>query len=79
MKHIEIDHYFVREKVALGSLITKYVPSDQQIADIFTKPLAKNQFKLLRSKLGVRSTTHISLRKDIRTTKQQPSQQPKSQ
>ena len=26
-KHIEIDYHFVREKVALGALITRYVPS----------------------------------------------------
>ncbi|KAK2982256.1 hypothetical protein RJ640_016386 [Escallonia rubra] len=37
-KHIEVDYHFVREKVALGSLVTRFVSSNQQLADIFTKP-----------------------------------------
>lgn len=32
-KHIEIDYHFVREKVALGSLVTWFVPSHQQVAE----------------------------------------------
>lgn len=40
-KHIEVDYHFVREKVALGVLITKFVFSSDQDVDIFTKPLAK--------------------------------------
>jgi hypothetical protein len=30
-----------------------YIPSKDQIVDIFTKPLAKAQFEYLRQKLGV--------------------------
>lgn len=37
-KYIEIDYHFVREKVALGSLVTKFIASNKQIADVFTKP-----------------------------------------
>lgn len=35
-EHIELDYHFVREKVALGSLIPRYIPSHHQLADIFT-------------------------------------------
>ncbi|XP_043694594.1 uncharacterized mitochondrial protein AtMg00810-like [Telopea speciosissima] len=28
MKHIEVDYHFVREKLALGSLVTRFVPSN---------------------------------------------------
>lgn len=52
-KHIELDYHFVREKGAIGALITRYIPSSYQTAHILTKPLLKRQFKLLRSKLGV--------------------------
>ncbi|XP_047306227.1 uncharacterized mitochondrial protein AtMg00810-like [Impatiens glandulifera] len=38
-KHIEIDLLFVREKVAKKSLLIQYVPTHDQIADIFTKVL----------------------------------------
>lgn len=43
-KHIEIDYHFVREKVSLGSIVTQFVTSRQQIADIFTKPLSRDLF-----------------------------------
>ncbi|GKV27558.1 hypothetical protein SLEP1_g36720 [Rubroshorea leprosula] len=43
-KHIELDYHFVREKVALGTLITRYIPSIDQIADILTKPLPRTQY-----------------------------------
>ncbi|KAK2965713.1 hypothetical protein RJ640_022240 [Escallonia rubra] len=46
-KHIEVDYHFVREKVALGSLVTRFVSSDQQLADIFTKPLSRDAFQHL--------------------------------
>ncbi|KAK2972647.1 hypothetical protein RJ640_003025 [Escallonia rubra] len=52
-KHIEVDYHFVREKVALGSLVTRFVSSNQQLADIFTKPLSRDAFQRLRTKLGL--------------------------
>ena len=62
-KHIEIDYHFVREKVAVGALITRYIPSPHQIADIFTKSLPKLPFRLFRSKLRVHSSATSSLKK----------------
>lgn len=44
---------FVSEKVALGSLVTRYVRSSQQIADIFTKSIVKSVFHDLRDMLGI--------------------------
>lgn len=41
MKHVALDYHFLREKVALGFLTIEFVPSAQQIADIFTKTLSK--------------------------------------
>ena len=61
-KHIEIDYHFVREKVAQGSLDIRHVPSHQQIADVFTKPLSKQPFLTLRHKLGVHCVDLPSLR-----------------
>lgn len=52
-KHIAIDYHFVREKVALGTLTTQFVPSAQQVADIFTKPLSRSHFDELKCKLGL--------------------------
>lgn len=40
-KHIAIKHFFVREKVVEGHLQVKQIPTEEQIADIMTKPLPK--------------------------------------
>ena len=61
-KHIEIDYHFVREKVAQGDLITKFVRTSHQLAYVFTKPLPRDQFQTLRSKLGVLSPSLLNLR-----------------
>ncbi|KAI3723909.1 hypothetical protein L2E82_35671 [Cichorium intybus] len=53
-KHVEMDCYFVRERVASGEIKTVAIKSEEQPADIFTKALGANQFQYLRGKLGVR-------------------------
>ena len=52
-KHIEIDYHFVPERVALSALETRFVPSNCQLANIFTKPLPKLPFANLQIKLGL--------------------------
>ncbi|XP_047335705.1 uncharacterized mitochondrial protein AtMg00810-like [Impatiens glandulifera] len=52
-KHIEIDFHFVREKVTRKQLLIQYIPTEDQVADIFTKGLSSHRFALLRSKLTV--------------------------
>ena len=39
-KHIEIDCHFTKDKVLEGLLQLSYVPTNQQLADIFTKILS---------------------------------------
>uniref|UniRef100_A0A2N9GH48 Integrase catalytic domain-containing protein n=1 Tax=Fagus sylvatica TaxID=28930 RepID=A0A2N9GH48_FAGSY len=52
-KHIEVDCHFVRSKVESKDIITPFVPSGSQLADIFTKALPKNAIDSICSKLGV--------------------------
>ncbi|GAB2301084.1 hypothetical protein Dimus_038646 [Dionaea muscipula] len=52
-RHIEIDCHFVRDKIQDGSVITEYVSSTNQLADVFTKPLEKESFSLMIRKLDV--------------------------
>ncbi|RVW23488.1 Retrovirus-related Pol polyprotein from transposon RE1 [Vitis vinifera] len=60
-KHIELDYHFVREKVASGVLITRFLPSSLQVVDIFTKALLKTSFQVFRFKLGVHKLPLTSL------------------
>ncbi|CAL9022501.1 unnamed protein product [Prunus brigantina] len=50
-RHIELDYHFVREKVALGSHQVCFIPSVDQLADLFTKALHKPRHQLMSSKL----------------------------
>ncbi|KAD3067125.1 hypothetical protein E3N88_35005 [Mikania micrantha] len=52
-KHVEVDYHFVREQVAQGNLHIKFIATNDQIADVFTKPLSSQRFHFLRSKLQV--------------------------
>ena len=38
-KHIEVDFHFLRERVAQKLLQVRFIPSKDQLDDIFTKPL----------------------------------------
>ena len=52
-KHIEMDCHFVRERLLSGDLVTGYVASKHQVADILTKALGKQSFHFLTSKMGI--------------------------
>lgn len=52
-KHVEMDYYFVREKVARGQVYTQFVRSKDQLVDVHTKSLTKQMFADFKRKLGV--------------------------
>ena len=52
-KYIEIRHHFIRDHVAQKHIRLEYVPTDQQVADIFTKPLPESKFSNFRNSLGL--------------------------
>jgi hypothetical protein len=52
-KHVEIDLYFVREKVAIGQVCVLHVLTISQFADIFTKGLPSSVFNEFRSSLNI--------------------------
>ena len=52
-KHIKLDIHFIINKVIAGELTIQYIPSEEQIADIMTKPLSFVHFNYLRNKLNV--------------------------
>ena len=52
-KHIPIKYHFFREQVTNRVVQLNFIPSTEQIADIFSKPLPKTQFEYLHQKLGI--------------------------
>ena len=54
MKHIDIRYHFIHEAVEDGQIRTNYVPTDQNPADIFTKPLSKMKFCGFVTGLGLK-------------------------
>ena len=52
-KHINIRYHFIREHVMEGTIELHFVPTDQQLADIFTKPLPEATFTKLVNELGM--------------------------
>eukprot|EP00253_Pinus_taeda_P012295 PITA_12295 len=52
-KHIPIKFHFVREKVAANVVRLEYVATKEQLANIFTKPLARERFEYFRQQIGV--------------------------
>ena len=52
-KHIPIKYHYLRDQAANKNIKLEYIPTQEQVADIFTKPLCKDVFEYLRQKLGV--------------------------
>ncbi|KAL0551788.1 hypothetical protein IC582_010877 [Cucumis melo] len=52
-KHIDTKFHFIRDCISRKEVQVEYVKTEDQIADIFTKPLKVNVFKNLRTLLGV--------------------------
>lgn len=57
-KHIEICHHFLRDNVQKGNISIEKEPTEENIADILTKPLKHEPFFYLR--LGLGMMEHIS-------------------
>ena len=50
-KHIDVRHHFIKQHVDEGRVILKYLPTEDMVADILTKPLAARRFIELRGAL----------------------------
>lgn len=52
-KHFEVEVHFVRDKISKGFVKVLKIPSEHQIADIFTKSLVSSQHEFLSQQLGL--------------------------
>ena len=52
-KHIDAKYNFIREFINNDEIVLQHCRSQEQFADIFTKPLASESFVYLRNCLGI--------------------------
>ncbi|CAM8951008.1 unnamed protein product [Rhodiola kirilowii] len=57
-KHVELDCHLVRSHVLSKFIEPLHISSNEQPADMFTKPLQRDQLLYLCSKLGVSNFLH---------------------
>ena len=52
-KHIEIHHHFIKNLVKDKVVSLEFVPTKQQLENIFNKPLDSLKFEFIRKSLGI--------------------------
>jgi hypothetical protein len=58
-KHIDIRHHFLRDHQQNGDIKVYHISTENQLADIFTKPLDEKFFCRLRSELNVLDSRNL--------------------
>lgn len=59
-KHIDIRHPFLRDHALKGDIEISFIDTQNQLADIFTKPLARDAFYKIIRDLGILSENDIN-------------------
>jgi hypothetical protein len=53
MRRLEKRHHFLRDHVEKRDIEMRYIDTERQLADIFTKPLDTSRFAALRKEISV--------------------------
>jgi hypothetical protein len=61
-KHIDIMYHFIWDCVHKGVVRLDYIHTDEQIIDIFTKALSRQNFEKFRDKMGFRKNPFLAKR-----------------
>jgi hypothetical protein len=61
-KHIKIKYHYIRDMVQRKIVDVQYLPTHEQIANIFTKPLAKTKFEYFCERLGLVENASLAKR-----------------
>ena len=52
-KHIEINYQYIWDMMQRGAMKFQYVPTEEQVVDVLTKPMSHVKFEHFRDKLDV--------------------------
>lgn len=64
-KHIDIKFHYIHELVSSKEIEVELCKSEEQIADILTKPLKADIFHRLKEKMGMCTSDSLSLREAV--------------
>jgi hypothetical protein len=59
-KHIHIRHHSLRDHAIKEDIVISHVGTNDQLADIFTKPLDEKRFHELRSELNIIDSQNVA-------------------
>ena len=58
-KHIQIRHHFLCDHVLKGDISIEHVKIEEQLADIFTKPLDEKRFSKFLCELNILESSNV--------------------
>eukprot|EP00253_Pinus_taeda_P033312 PITA_33312 len=61
-KHIDTKFHYIRELVNNGEIVLKHCRTQEQVADILTKPLEQKSFEFLRKCLGMTDNPAVEIK-----------------
>eukprot|EP00253_Pinus_taeda_P015728 PITA_15728 len=61
-KHIDIRFHYIRELVSNGEIVLEHCRTQEQVADILTKPLDQKSFEFLRKCLGINECPAVEIK-----------------
>ncbi|MCO5562330.1 hypothetical protein L7F22_015956 [Adiantum nelumboides] len=53
IKHIEVHYNYVRERLSAGEISLAYVPTQDNLVELFTMALSREKFEAFRKALGL--------------------------
>ena len=62
MKHIDTRFHYIRELVNNGEIVLEHCRTQEQVADILTKPLDQKSFEFLRKCLGMTECPAVEIK-----------------
>ena len=61
-KHIDTKFHFIRELVSNGEIVLQHCRTEDQFADILTKPLQQKSFEYFRKCLGIQENPAVEIK-----------------
>jgi hypothetical protein len=61
-KHIDIKYHYIRDMVQRKVVHVQYLSTHEQVAYVFTKPLARTKFEYFRERLGLVENSSLAER-----------------